>query len=67
MAYRPLLQIAGLLFLLYAIIALSITPQGGFIALGLAIVILLITYSYHLTLYLAKIGSWLGTVLKKYN
>jgi hypothetical protein len=65
LAYRPLLRISGLLLLLYSIGALPINPKSGCIALAVAIVLVLPSYSYQVTLYLAKIGAWVGTIGKK--
>lgn len=65
LAYRPLLRISGLLLLLYSIMALSIYPKSVGVALAVAIVLILPSYSYQVTLYLAKIGAWVGTLGKK--
>jgi hypothetical protein len=65
LAYRPLLRISGFLVLLFSMITMSINPISGCIALGVAIVLVLPAYSYQVTVYLAKIGAWVGTIGKK--
>jgi len=67
LAYRPLLRISGFLLLLYSILTLSINPISGCIALVVAIVLFLPSFSYHVTVYLAKIGAWVATIGKKNN
>ena len=62
LAYRPILQISGLLFLITSVVALALSPIGGSIALGVAILLVTLSYSYQATLYLAKVGAWLGTI-----
>lgn len=62
LAYRPIIQISGLLFLMTSVFALSMSPAVGLIALGVAIFLLLVSFSYQATLYLAKLGAWLGTL-----
>ena len=67
LAYRPLLRISSFLLLLYSMIGLSLYPISGCVALGVAIVLILPSYSYQGTLYLAKIFAWVGTIGKKNN
>ena len=62
LAYRPILLIGGLFVLAYSIIALFLSPIAGCITLGLAILLLLPSHSDQVTLYLAKVGAWLGTI-----
>jgi hypothetical protein len=62
LAYRPMIQISGLLILISSVFALSMSPIVGLITLGVAILLVLVSCSYHATLYLAKIGAWLGTI-----
>ena len=64
LAYRPMLQISGLLFLVFSVVALSLSPIVGSIALGMGIFLVTLTNSYQVTLYLAKLGAWLGTLGK---
>ncbi len=64
MAYRPLLQISGIALIVYAIVTITISPMVIFAVLGLAVSIILITFSYRLTLLLAKIGAWIGSAWK---
>jgi hypothetical protein len=61
LAYRPLLQISGLLFFGYAIAITFVSPKAGVAVLVLAILLLACTVSYPGMLCLARIGAWLGT------
>ena len=65
LANRQLFRICGLLILLYSIVALLILPESGKVTLGLAILLNIPFYSYQGTVYLAKIGAWVGTFGKK--
>jgi hypothetical protein len=62
MAYRPLLFIVGLLLLVYSIASLFINPLVGFASLLPALYLLLISNSYPVTLYTARLGAWIGTL-----
>ncbi|KPL06212.1 hypothetical protein AMJ86_09415 [bacterium SM23_57] len=62
LAYRPIIQISGLLFLMTSVFALSMSPVVGLITLGIAIFLVMVSFSYQATLYLAKLGAWLGTL-----
>lgn len=62
LAYRPFIQISGLLLLIYAIAALLVSPMVGSVALGLALLLILISASDQAALLLVKIGAWIGTV-----
>jgi hypothetical protein len=64
LAYRPILQIGGVVLLVYAVVSIAISPKVSIVVLVLAIFLLLITFSYQATLYLAKIGAWIGTLRK---
>jgi hypothetical protein len=64
LAYRPLFQISGLLLFVTSIVALSLSPIVGVITLGAAIYLVILSYSYQAILYLAKLGTWLGTIGK---
>ena len=63
--YRPLLWVSGVVILLYAIVTFFLYPLGGIIALVAAIFLILITLSFPLTLRVAKLGAWLGTLGEK--
>ena len=65
LAYRPILQIIGYLLLVLSVLALSYSPLLSSIFLGVAILIIFLSNSYRLTLYMAKMGAWLGTIWKK--
>jgi hypothetical protein len=62
MAYRRLIFILGLLLLVYAIIFLFINSLVGFASLVPAIYLLLLSNSYPVTLYTARLGAWIGTL-----
>jgi hypothetical protein len=62
MAYRPLLFIAGLLLFVYSIANLFINSLVGFASLLPALYMLLISNSYPVTLYTARLGAWIGTL-----
>ena len=64
LAYGPILKICGLLFLIYAVVALQYSIIMGSITFGLAIVLILLSSSYQAALWVAKIGAWLGTLRK---
>ena len=62
LAYRRLIFIVGLLLLIYAITSLLINLQLGFASLVPAIYLLLLSSSYKVTLYTARLGAWIGTL-----
>jgi len=62
MAYRRLIFFLGLLLLVYAVIFLFINSLVGFASLVPAAYLLLLSNSYPITLYTARMGSWIGTL-----
>ena len=62
LAYRPLIVIAGVLLVVYAIIALVVSPVVGGAALVPAMFLLLLGYSYPVSLYTARLGAWIATL-----
>jgi hypothetical protein len=62
LAYRRLIFIVGLLLLIYAIAALFINLSVGIAALLPASYMLLVSSSYQVTLYTARLGAWIGTL-----
>ena len=62
LAYRRLIFIFGLLLLVYAVIFLFINSLVGFASLVPAIFLLLLSNSYPVTLYTARLGAWIGTL-----
>jgi hypothetical protein len=62
LVYRPLIQISGLLLLAYALAAIFIEPLVGNAVLLPAIFLLLLSNSYNVALYTARLGAWLGTL-----
>jgi hypothetical protein len=62
LAYRRLIFFLGLLLLVYAIIFLFINSLVGFASLVPAVYLLLLSNSYPVTLYTARLGAWIGTL-----
>ena len=65
LAYRPLIQVMGLLLLVLAFVTFLFSPPAGTLSLGLAVVFLMPTLSYPAMLYLARAGAWIGTAWKR--
>lgn len=65
LAYRSIFQICGLICFVYSIAALSFSVAVGILALVVAFMLGLLSYSYPVTRYTAKVGAWLGTIRKK--
>jgi hypothetical protein len=62
LAYRQLLLITGLLLLVNAIAFILIAPLVGFAILVPAVFLLMLSNSYNVTLYTARLGAWIGTL-----
>jgi hypothetical protein len=62
LAYRPMLLIAGLLLLLFAIVALFYNLMIGCASLLPAIFLLLLSNSYNSVVFTARLGAWIGTL-----
>jgi len=62
LAYRRLIFIAGLLLLIYAIATMFINLPGSIVVLIPAIYLLLLSNSYSITVYTARLGAWIGTL-----
>lgn len=65
LSYHPMFLMSGLLLLIYSLVALSFSPIIGSIFFMGANLLILVSFSYKATLYLAKIGAWIGTNQKK--
>jgi hypothetical protein len=65
LAYRPLILIFGLALLAYAIAAMFTHPLAGYVALLPAIFLLLLSNSFHVVLYTARLGAWIGTLWRQ--
>ena len=65
LAYRPLLFVCGIFLLFYAIGMMTSTPLASLIALLCSVILLLMCYSYPLTLKIARLGAWIGTRWKR--
>jgi len=62
LAYRYLILGSGLLLLLSAIAVMIADSRAGFAILLPAIYLLLLSNSYHVVLYTARLGAWIGTL-----
>jgi len=65
LAYRRLFFITGLLLLIYAITTMFINLTSGIVTMILAIYLLLLSNSYNITVYTARLGAWIGTIRKE--
>lgn len=65
LAYRRLIFIAGLLLLVYAVMTIFINPFGCIMVLIPAIYLLLLSSSYNITVYTARLGAWIGTLWRQ--
>jgi hypothetical protein len=62
LAYRRLIFFSGLFMLVYAIAFIFINTLVGSASLLPAIFLLLLSNSYPVTLYTARLGAWIGTL-----
>lgn len=62
LAYRRYIFIVGLLLFVYGSVTLFINSLVGFASLVPAIYLLLLSNSYPVTLYTARLGAWIGTL-----
>ncbi len=65
LAYRRLIFIAGLLLLIYAVMTMFVHLPGSVVALIPAIYLLLLSNSYNITVYTARLGAWMGTLWRQ--
>ena len=65
LAYRRLIFITGLLLLIYAITAMSINLPRSIVTLIPAIYLLLLSNSYGMTVYTARLGAWIGILWRQ--
>lgn len=62
LAYRWLTFIVALFMLTYAISVLLINPLWGLVSLLPALYLLLLSISYNLNLYTARLAAWIATL-----
>ena len=62
LAYRRLILIVGLLLLVYAIATIFMNPLAGSAALLPALFLILLSNSYNVALFTARLGAWIGTL-----
>lgn len=62
LAYRQLILVGGLLLLVYAIVMMFINLLVGSASLLPAIFMLLLSSSYKITIFMARMGAWIGTL-----
>ena len=67
LAYRPLLFVSGIFLFFYAIGMVSKSFIVGSVTFLPPIFLLLLCFSYHITLSTAKLGAWLLTLLPHKN
>jgi len=65
LAYRRLIFIVGLLLLIYAIATMFINLSGSIVILIPAIYLLLLSNSYNITVYTARLGARIGTLWRQ--
>ena len=65
LAYRRLIFIVGLLLLVYAIATMFMNQLEGYATLIPAIFLLLLSNSFNVALYTARLGAWLGTLSRR--
>ena len=65
MAFRRLIFIVALFLSVYSIAMLFINPVVGVASLIPAIYLLLLSNSYPVTLYTARLGAWIGTLWRQ--
>jgi len=62
---RPLIFLGGTLLLIFSALVLFASRPTGAVALLMAIALIIVASSYQATLYLAKLGAWIGTLWRK--
>jgi len=62
LAYRRLILVGGLILLVYALALMFVNSIAGFASLVPALTLLLLSYSYTVALYTARLGAWIGTL-----
>ena len=67
LAYRRLIFILGLLLLIYAIATMFINLPSAIVAMIPAIYLLLLSNSYNITVYTARLGARIGTLWRHDN
>lgn len=65
LAYRRLILIAGVLLLIYALANMFLNLSGSIVALIPAIYLILLSNSYNITVYTARLGAWIGTLWRQ--
>ena len=67
LAYRRLILITGFLLLMYAVAMLFIHPVASSVIIIPAIFLLLLSNSFTVVLYTARLGAWLATFWGLYD
>lgn len=67
LASRYLILIFGMLLLVYSAAIMMTSPFTGTVTLIPAIFLILLSSSFHVALYSARFGAWLGTLRKHYD
>ena len=62
LAYRPMIWIVGLLLLVAAGTTAAAYPLAASVVLLPGVFLLLLSYSFRVVLYTARLGAWIGTL-----
>lgn len=62
LAYRLWIFSVGIIFLFYAVATLLMNSLVGFASLLPAVYLLLLSGSYQVVVYTARLGAWIGTL-----
>ena len=65
LAYRYLFMIVGLLLLAYAFSNMFVSPLTGLTVLLPAVFLLLLSNSFHVVLYTARLAAWIATLWRQ--
>lgn len=65
LAYRRLFFITGLLLLIYAFTTMFINQTSGILTMIPAIYLLLLSNSYNIIVYTARLGAWIGILWRQ--
>ncbi|MBN1936126.1 MAG: hypothetical protein JW934_15770 [Anaerolineae bacterium] len=65
LSYRPMTLMVGLLVLVTASTTAAISSLAGSVLLLTAVFLLLLSLSFHIVLYTARLGAWIGTLWRR--
>ena len=64
---RPVIMIAGLLLMMYAVVTLFVNSIAGVLMLVPAVLLLLLSNSFPVVLYTSRFIAWLATFWGRYD